>query len=68
MKKLTKSEIVAELKKVVSPRNKVGWGKVNENLVFLDGKFCSDELREIAHVMDKCFKGTVEDPEIQEID
>lgn len=59
MKKPTKSQIVEELNKVVSPGNKVGWGKVEENLVIIQGgRFSSDELREIARVMDEVFKET----------
>lgn len=67
MKILNKSEIEEQLKQVVTPGNKIEWGGVKDNSVILSGKFCSDELREIAKAMDKIFKETKYDVNIKRI-
>ena len=55
MKKLTEEEIEQRFKEVIIKPNWFSYFK-NFNIIRLDGTFASDELREIARVMDEISK------------
>jgi hypothetical protein len=63
--KISTTYFVKQISAVVSPGNIVKWSRTKGNLISLEGEFCSDELRQIAKVMDSMFKGTALDPRIE---
>ncbi len=67
MKKLTDIEIYNRFREVCPAKSNWISYYQNLNLIKLDGTFVSDELREIARVMDEIYKGTPQDREIDRV-
>ena len=60
MKKLTNKEILQRFEEVISSNESDFIYNETTNIIHLNGNFCSDELREIARVMDEIAHGTSE--------
>lgn len=58
MKELTSQEVCRRFEEVIKSKDAYFMYNETKNLIYLDGNFCSDELREIARVMDEVFKET----------
>lgn len=59
MKKLTNEEILKRFIEVIkTDRNSCFSFDMKSGLIDLEGEFCSDELREIARVLDEVNHGT----------
>lgn len=64
MKKLSNKEIHDLFREVIPNKSNWFYPLSNLNLIKLDGTFCSDELREIARVLDEVNHGTPDDKKI----
>jgi hypothetical protein len=67
MRKINYEEFYAKFRKVCPIKTNIFnyFGKINQ--IELDGKFSSDELREIAKLMDECFHGTKQEQDVDRI-